>query len=182
MSSATNDKDSWQVESIEESQQHPSQAEEAIQDKSNVSVCQSSRLATDFAPPPPFSSKKHVKNIDPAAAAPKRAGGPAGSARAGNSTVQSNDSVLSELSFIQSLLFDMNSRIQALEFAQHPSPLQISFSPACLPPTLQRTMGSPLALHSFHQRKPCSGTISWLRLELLMRNCLHDSVKCNHKS
>ncbi|KAF4115066.1 hypothetical protein G5714_002555 [Onychostoma macrolepis] len=114
--------------------------------------------AADFAPPPPFSSKKHVqkrKNIDPAstpaAAAPKQAGGPAGSARAGNSTVQSNNPVLSELSSIQSSLFNMNSRIQTLEFAQHPSPLQISFSPACLPPTPQMTMGSPLALHSFHR-------------------------------
>ncbi|KAK9980990.1 hypothetical protein ABG768_000564, partial [Culter alburnus] len=35
----------WQVESIDESQQQISQAEEAIQDESNASVCRSSRLA-----------------------------------------------------------------------------------------------------------------------------------------
>ncbi|RXN13325.1 hypothetical protein ROHU_029084 [Labeo rohita] len=56
----------------------------------------------------------------PAAAVPKRADGPIGSAPAGNTTVQSNDPVLSALSSIQSLLSDMNSRIQALESGSVP--------------------------------------------------------------
>ncbi|KAL0177037.1 hypothetical protein M9458_025931, partial [Cirrhinus mrigala] len=81
----------------------------------------------DLGPPPPFSSKKHGqkrKNIEPplalAAAVPKRADGPIGSAPAGNSTVQSNDPVLSASSSIQSSLSDMNSRIQALESGSAP--------------------------------------------------------------
>ncbi|KAL1276886.1 hypothetical protein QQF64_023559 [Cirrhinus molitorella] len=46
MSSTANDEDPWQIETIEESQHHPSQAEEASQDDSNVSVRRSSRLAS----------------------------------------------------------------------------------------------------------------------------------------
>ncbi|ROL23489.1 hypothetical protein DPX16_18757 [Anabarilius grahami] len=51
MSSTANDKDQWQVESIEESQQI-GQAEEAIQDESNASVRRSSRLASKTISPP----------------------------------------------------------------------------------------------------------------------------------
>ncbi|KAI2647953.1 Nesprin-2 [Labeo rohita] len=79
------------------------------------------------APKGASHDNKHVqkrKNIDPppapAAAVPKRADGPIGLAPAGNSTVQSNDPVLSALSSIQSSLSDMNSRIQALESGSAP--------------------------------------------------------------
>ncbi|KAI7791776.1 hypothetical protein IRJ41_007867 [Triplophysa rosa] len=51
----------------------------------------------------------------PAEVTPKRAAGPAGSARTSHATVQSNDPVLSALSSIKSSLSDMNTRIQALE-------------------------------------------------------------------
>ncbi|KAK2914232.1 hypothetical protein Q8A67_002631 [Cirrhinus molitorella] len=124
MSSAANNEDLWQIEAIKESQQHPSQAEEAIQDESNVSICLSSRLASKSQTLPlpllfPTRSKLRRKNIDPpfilATTGPKRAGGPLGSAPTGNSMAQSNDPVLSALSSIQSSLSDMNSRIQALE-------------------------------------------------------------------
>ncbi|ROL42746.1 hypothetical protein DPX16_8663 [Anabarilius grahami] len=117
VSSAANDEDQWQVESIEESQQQISQAEEAIQDESNASVRRSSRLASksfsalsiiDWPLPNLLETWKQVqkrKNLNPAStsadATPKRVGGPAVSARAVYSSVQSNDPVLSALSSIQ---------------------------------------------------------------------------------
>ncbi|CAM4547231.1 unnamed protein product [Leuciscus chuanchicus] len=52
MSTAANDEDQWQVESIEETQQQINQAEEAIQDESNASVRRSSRLASKSYSPP----------------------------------------------------------------------------------------------------------------------------------
>lgn len=49
---AANDEDQWQIESIEESQQQISQEAEDIQDESNASVRRSSRLASKSYSPP----------------------------------------------------------------------------------------------------------------------------------
>ncbi|KAF4118480.1 hypothetical protein G5714_000531 [Onychostoma macrolepis] len=86
-------------------------------------LCESIDVPASHSPPhPPTSSKKNTqkrKNFEPVSTsttgAPKRACGPSSSARSSHSTIQNNDPMLSALSNIQSLISDMNSRIQALE-------------------------------------------------------------------
>ncbi len=86
-------------------------------------LCESIDVPAPQSPPPPqISSKKNMqkrKNLEPASTsatgAPKRACGLSSSARSSHSTIQNNDPVLSTLSSIQSLISNINSRIQALE-------------------------------------------------------------------